>query len=404
MALQQPDEESHPRYEGWRVAWASAVGVYFASLVVVTFPVLLKPWSAEFSWSREEVSRAFGIGAMVAGISAAPLGYILDRVSPRKVVVPSLVVLGCAFASLSLLTPHLGHLYAAFAVLGMAAIGTSPVAYARTIATWFHARRGLGLALVITGGSLGGILHPPAAEALIQQVGWRGACLWLGISVLAVGVPVALRFVRERPSAAMSDRKSEGASIRQGLGSRAFWMLAAVMVCGIMLQNGVIVHLSALLTDRGVSPGLAAIALSVMAGAALAGRLVTGYWIDRVFAARVLVVLMVLSAGGAFLLSNARSYGLGVLAAMLVGFGIGGESDVVPYLLSRYFGLRSFSTLYGFAWLANAIGGATGPVLMGRAFDTVGSYEPILVQMSAAVLGAAVLVLLLPRYQGRAAA
>ena len=63
---------------------------------------------------------------------------------------------------------------------------------------------------------------------------------------------------------------------------------------------------------------------------------------------------------------------------------MGGEADVTPYLLSRYFGLRSFSTLYGFTWTAYAFAGAIGPILMGRAFDATGSYEALLVQLALA--------------------
>lgn len=52
---------------------------------------------------------------------------------------------------------------------------------------------------------------------------------------------------------------------------------------------------------------------------------------------------------------------------------MGGEADVTPYLLARYFGLRSFSTFYGFTWTAYALASAIGPVLMGRAFDATAS-------------------------------
>jgi hypothetical protein len=48
-------DESSVRYPGWRVAGASAVGVFvsFASLLVYTFGIFLKPMADEFSWSRE---------------------------------------------------------------------------------------------------------------------------------------------------------------------------------------------------------------------------------------------------------------------------------------------------------------------------------------------------------------
>jgi MFS family permease len=80
------------------------------------------------------------------------------------------------------------------------------------------------------------------------------------------------------------------------------------------------------------------------------------------------------------------------------GFGMGGEGDVTPYLLSRYFGLRSFSTFYGLTWTAYAIAGAVGPVIMGRAFDATGSYRTLLIQL-VTTLAAASLMLLLPRYR-----
>ena len=74
------------------------------------------------------------------------------------------------------------------------------------------------------------------------------------------------------------------------------------------------------------------------------------------------------------------------------------EADLTPYLLTRYFGLRAFSTLYGFTWTAYAIAGAIGPVWMGKAFDATGSYASLLTTLSAATLVSAGLLLLLPRY------
>ena len=111
--------------------------------------------------------------------------------------------------------------------------------------------------------------------------------------------------------------------------------------------------------------------------------------------------LLAIAALGTFLLAGAQSLATGVLAAALIGVGMGGEADVTPYLLARYFGLRSFSMLYGFTWTAYAVAGAIGPVLMGRAFDATGSYERLLVALAIVTLTAGGLMLLLPRYSAR---
>jgi predicted MFS family arabinose efflux permease len=394
-------EESLP-YEGWRVAGASAVGVFvsFASLLVYTFGVLLKPLAEEFGWSREAVSAAFGIAALTVAVCSPPLGYLLDRYSPRRIIVPCLIVFGCAFASLSLLTPHIWHLYAVFFVLGVVGNGTAQMAYSRAVSSWFARRRGMALAIVMSGGAVGAMVLPPLAEALISRYGWRRTCAILGAMVLVLGVPIAARFVRERPSDTPGARAhTEGATLAEGLRSRMFWIIVIVLFGSSIAQNGAIAHIAALLTDRGVSAQGGALALSAMGAASLAGRFATGWLLDRFFAARVSFGLLALAALGTFLLAGANSLGMGLAAAALIGFGMGGEADVTPYLLSRYFGLRAFSMLYGFTWTAYAVAGAIGPILMGRAFDATGSYQTLLVTLAAATLAVAALMLLLPRYR-----
>ena len=188
------------------------------------------------------------------------------------------------------------------------------------------------------------------------------------------------------------------ASFQEGLRSRAFWVIVAVLFLSSISQNGAMTHLAALLTDRGVSASGGAFAVSVMGAASLLGRIGTGWLLDRFFAPRVSFWLLAVSALGVFLLSGARSLVVGSLGAALIGIGMGGEADIIPYVLSKYFGLRSFSTLYGFTWTAYALAAALGPVLMGRAFDAAGSYEAFLIQLSLITLASAGLMLLMPSY------
>ncbi len=93
----------------------------------------------------------------------------------------------------------------------------------------------------------------------------------------------------------------------------------------------------------------------------------------------------------------------GVGAAALIGFGAGGEVDVFPYLLSRYFGLAALSTLFGVAWTAFGVAGAVGPILLGYAYDASGSYEVVLVWAAGGTLGIGGLMLTLPAFDRRSA-
>ena len=168
--------------------------------------------------------------------------------------------------------------------------------------------------------------------------------------MLVVGLPLGF-LVRERvgtlPSRehAKNAPPSTGASVSEGLRSRVFWVIVAVLFCSSFSQNGVITQLSAMLTDRGVPASGAALAVSAMGVTALVGKWLTGWLLDRFIAPRVAMTLLLLAALGAFILSFAHTMFMAVAGASLIGFGMGGESDVTPWLIARYFGLRSFSTL-----------------------------------------------------------
>ncbi len=387
------------RYDGWRVAAASAVGVFvsFASVLVFTFGVFLKPLVEAFGWSREAASSAFGIAALTVAACSPGLGYLLDHYPPRRVIVPCLTVFGLAFASLGLLTGSLWHLFAVFLVLGIVGNGTAQMAYSRAVSSWFERRRGLALAVLMSGSAVGAMVLPPLAQGLVGAMGWRRAYFVIGAAVLAIGLPVAALVVRERPSTTPHRRGAEaGASLAEGLSSRVFWILVIVLFCSSVAQNGAIAHLSALLTDRGVSAAGGAFALAAMGGASLVGRLAAGVLLDRFTASRVAFGLLAAAAAGTFVLSTAASLSAGVLGAVLIGFGMGGEGDVTPYLLARHFGLRAFARLYSLTWTAYACAGAVGPVLMGRAFDLTGTYEQLLRVLAGVTLGTAVLMLAVP--------
>ena len=397
--VHDPAEESNPRYEGWRVVAASGTGVFLASSFFFTFPVFLKPLSEEFGWSREAISGAYAAMTMASALSAPFIGHLFDRSGPKSICGPCLAVGGCAFASLALLTPRLWHLYSIFALIGLVTTGASYIVYSRVIATWFDARRGLALAIMIAGSGAGGIVCPPAAQALVDVVGWRSAYLVIGAVSPLIGLPVILWFVREHGTASRNTRQDAARSTIGGaMRSRILWTLIIVVFGTTMAVNATIVHLSALLTDRGVPAARAALVLSVMGGASVAGRLVTGWLLDRFAATRVSFVLLATAACGVLLLADARTATMGMVAVVLIGFGTGGEIDVVPYLLSRYFGVAALSSLMGLAWMAFGLAGAVGPILMGRAYDATGSYEVVLVSAAVGALGISALVLSLPSY------
>lgn len=388
---------------GWKVVLAGFFGVMgsFAAVVPYTFGLFLKPLSGAFGWHRESVSAGFSIAALTVAASSPVLGMLLDRFGPRRIVLPCIAVFCGGYLSLAWLTPHIIHFYLAFFLIGLVGNGTAYLGYSRAISTWFVRRRGLALSMMLAGGSCGAMLLPVVAQAAIAHYGWRSAYAILGILAFMLGFPLAALFLREQPATAECAQHSfkPDGLVRDALRGRIFWIIAITVCLYAISLNGALAHISALLTDRGVSSVGSAYAVSVIGASALIGRVLTGFFLDRFFGPRVSQWMLLMTVVGIGLLSAAHSLTSGLVAAFFIGFSMGSEGDMTPYLLSRYFGLKRLSTLYAFTWTTYAIGGATGPLLVGRLFDALGSYRPATIQLLALpAFIPCLLMFLLPRY------
>lgn len=382
----------------------AGVFVSFASIVIYTFGVFLKPLAAEFHWKRAQVSFAFTLAALTVALCSPLLGRLLDRFPARRVVIPCTLVYGAAFGSLAFLTPHLWHLYATFVLLGVVGNGTTQLGYARVVSAWFDEQRGRALAAVMAGTGLGSMVFPPLAESLIALYGWRVAYATMGGMILLVAVPLATLFLYEPPAGARNLDHQPREKAGRSVWSRPFIGISAALLLFSFATNGLNTHWAALLSDGGASTGQAALVLSIAGFSALVGKLGTGYFLDRFRAGRVAGLMIAACAAGFALVLLGYKLPLAIVSAILLGLGMGAESDAVPYLLTRYFGLRQFGELYGYTWLVYAIAGATGPVVMGAVFDRTGSYRAVLAPSLAMVITAAAIFALLPEYRsGRSA-
>jgi MFS family permease len=400
------DTESRLSYAGWKIVLAGFFGVMvsFAAIVPYTFGLFLKPLATAFGWNREAISAGFSIAALSIAAASPALGFLLDRFGPRRIILPCILVFSTAYASLALLTPHLLHFYLAFLVIGLVGNGTAYLGYSRAISTWFDRRRGLALSIMLAGGGCGAMLLPVVAQAAITHYGWRMAYVLLGALALALGLPLTAWLVREQPLAQQSAHVSVdvGHSVRETLSSRVFWVIAATVCLYAISVNGAIAHLSALLTDRGVSARGASYSIAIIGATGLTGRVLTGILLDRFFGPRVSQIMLLMTVAGIVLLSLAHTLVAGLTAASLIGFSMGSEGDITPYLLSRYFGLKRLSTNYALTWTAYAVGAAAGPLVVGRIFDSFGSYRAGTIQLLALpALIPCALMFALPRYASR---
>ncbi len=399
-------KERAQQRSAWLVVAASSVGLFFhfGSLLVNAFGVVLTTLCDQFHWSRGQVSLGFTLATLTAMLTMPLTGWLTDQFGARRPILVSVTAFGALYASLAFLTPHLWHLYALFLLLGLVGPGTSAISHASLITRWFTERRGLALGVAMSGTAIGGVIWPSATRALMDQFGWRNAYAISGGAVLLIAVPLMLLFLREpgktvrvseeKSAAAQADGLTRGEALRSGV----LWLMIIAFFVISMSIHACMIHLVPMLTDRGMTPPGAAFAASLFGAAGMIGRLGTGYLLDLLPAERAPAFAFSLVAAGIFLLLAGATGTGSYIAAMLIGFGYGAESATIPYLVSRYFGLRSFSEIYSYLFITVPLGGAMGPALMGEGFDRLGSYNLALLICGAATMVAALLMLRLGSY------
>ena len=299
--------ESDPSY-GWRVVLAACLGVMagFGSLFVYTFSVFVKPLAGQFGWNREAILDRFCDRGGHTRISVSSVRPMDRSIRSAKIILPCMSIYAAAILSLAFLRFGLWQFYLTCFVLGAVGNGAAHLAYSRSISTWFDRRLGTALAFVMVGAGMGAMILPVAAQGIISRFGWRTAYASLGAIALLLGLPLSWRFIRERGA---SQRKHSpvvhtGMSWQAGLRSSPFWIVTAILFVSSISMNGAITHLSALLTDRGLTTARAALCASILGGASLLGRVLVGWLLDRFFGPHVAFAINGITALGILLLSG----------------------------------------------------------------------------------------------------
>lgn len=405
----------HPRqiFYGWWVVLASAIGLFWGvPITVYSFSVFFKPLMLEFHASRAAVSLAFTLKLTAAALCASPIGWVTDRYGARRVILISAGIFGSILLANRLFSGSIAQFYCFYVVLGICVGGVGPIPYGSLVLRWFDRRRGLALGLTMFGIGLGAVIMPSLAQALIARFGWRTAYSILGAAVLLICWPVVACLIKESPEdlglfvdGTSTKRDSiedvrRGFTAREAWRNRDFWLMACAFTLISASVQGCVVHMAPMLSDRNLGTRAAALGSSAIGAAVMIGRIGTGYLLDRTLSARLASVLFAVSALGiALLLPGTRIATFP--AAFLVGLGLGAEIDLIPYLASRYFGLRDFGKVYASLFAAFALAGALGPLIMGAGYDRTGSYTGPLVGFFLAILLAAVLMTRLGPYHFR---
>lgn len=386
---------------GWSIVIALGITTIVSyGTTQYLFGVLEVPLATTFVWSRAELSGAYALGLLVAGVLGVPVGYLVDRFGARVLMTIGSVLAGCALLGLSQIS-QLWQFYLYWSGgLGIAmALILYPVTFT-VVTSWFVTERARAFALLTLMGGLASPIFIPLSGWLIPQIGWRPTLLWYGVLHLALAVPLHAWLVRRAPnqqSLASSQEVAEVSSTaHQALGSWRFWLLTAAYALALLGSAVVFAHQIAYLVSRGYGALLAATMAGALGLASLPGRFFLNLLSARILPQTVLVGTLLVQAAGVLMLILASSVPWLWVYVLLYGAAFGALSPLRAQVMADHFGKRAYGAITGFQGIPLALCQAAGPLLAGGLFDTLHHYDLAFWLCAGSFVVAALLLLGLP--------
>ena len=403
-----------PIYAGW---WVISAPFLAAMLTVgsgqYAFGLLIEPLEQEFGWTRTQINLSLSFTA-VGSFIAPYLGYIMDRHGAKNILVASMALIVISYLLRPLMT-ELWHWYALSFIQYLGFSGASILPAGRLVGIWFQRSRGRVMGITLMGNNFGGITFPPLTTlalgmswhwAFINLSPWQGTYLLFGLIGILMTI-YALVIVREFPTREQlrsRDREADapsgdtrsgdapvvltGWTLKESLRTKAFYAITVAMMLGTFTYTAVLTQVAAHLTEEGVSPRAAGIALSLLAGCGMTGKFIMGLLADRITARYALMADLLGQSG--FLVLLTYFAGVSIPLQMLApgaalplvwvvvgcfGFFLGAFGALTPLIVQDAFGVRFYGSIMGVMSITMGVSSAVGPLLAGWSFDATGSYR-----------------------------
>ncbi len=397
--MSQSSKARKPIFYGWWVVAIAFVTMGVAIAGRTSFSLLYPEILEEFSWSRNVTAGAFSLGFLVSTAMLPIIGVLMDRSGPRLIIPLGALMVASGFGLVTLIDSP----WAFYATMGLLVINGSMamsyIVHSMFLPAWFVRNRGLAIGVAFSGVGVGGYILLPIMQDLIDQHGWRTACLALAALVGLVIIPLNALFQRGNP-AEMGLEPDGGPApkrddrpppdpivdrawvetdwtLRRAARTARFWWVFAGFFCGLFAWYAIQAHQTQYLLEEGFSTTAAAEALGLVALFGIVGQISLGWLSDRLgrepawtlsllgFAACYLTLIQMQGAPSETLLYTMIAF------QGLLGYGLAALFGAV---ITELFSGRQIARIVAVLSLSGNIGAATGVWFLGVVHDMTGSY------------------------------
>lgn len=388
-------------FYGWQVlALCALINGVGAGINYHSFTVFFLPIKRDLGVSSAAISLLYGAARLEGGIDGPIYGYLIDRFGSRKII-----LIGASLAGIGMILLSLTHSFLAFFLIYVLVVSVGsnsgffhPVSTA--VNKWFIRHRGLGLSVITSSGSVGGMIMAPLLSFIILNYDWRTGTIFAGLLILAVAIPAAIPIRRSPEDMGLypdgrppeTNPLEAGASapsivydvhftIREALKTFQFWLLTASLSLRLLVTVALNTHFVPILVWKGMGEAASAYLVSFYAFCSIPLAIGLGWLGDRWSKARlsslciipniVAMMGMVFSDGPFFLYFFPFAFAIAM-----------GTAPLNWALIGDFFGRGSYATLRGIMGIGYGTATFLSPVYAGWVFDQTESYTLVLVTFS----------------------
>ncbi len=388
-----------PIFYGWWVVAIAFVTMGVAITSRSSFSLLYPEILAEFGWSRNVTAGAFSLGFLVSTAMLPIIGVLMDRSGPRVIIPLGALMVIVGYGLVTLIESP----WAFYATMGLLVVNGSMamsyIVHSMFLPAWFVRNRGLAIGIAFSGVGVGGYVLMPVIQALIDDHGWRTACLAMAGLIAVAIIPLNALFQRSSPqemglepdggpAPQRDDRPAADPivdrawteidwTLARAARTARFWWVAVGFFSALFAWYAIQAHQTQFLIEEGFSAIVAAQALGLVALFGVAGQVSIGWLSDRLgrevawtlsmtgFAACSIILVTMHSTPSRTLL-----YAM-VAVQGLLGYGI---AAIFGAVMTELFSGRHIARIVAVLSLSGNLGAAAGVWFLGVVHDASGSY------------------------------
>ncbi len=369
-----------PDVDGPRAWFRLVAAMAFATLggagmwaVVVVLPSV----QAEFHLERGTVSLSYTATMAGFALGNVVVGRLIDRMGFARPAFVATLMLSSGFALAAVASSFLLVALAQGLLIGAgASVSFGPLL--ADISHWFERRRGLAITLVASGNYLAGALWPIAIRLALPGLGWR--LTYLGIALVClVGMSLLLLVLRGRPRVDADGLSALGAATprRRQLDMPPALLQGLLILAGLgccVAMSTPQVHIVAYAEDLGYGMANGANMLSLMLGAGIVSRILSGYVADRIGGIRTLLAGSFLQTVSLLLFVPMTGLPTLYVVSLVFGLAQGGIVPCYAIIVRECMPAAEAGRRVGIVIMATIAGMALGGWLSGFIHDRTGSY------------------------------